>query len=351
MPPRALDDALAHRFRVEELHAGFDGLHFSQPFGWGEVADDGVGIKSVSSETVIDGDLALGSFTYDSCDDSVSAPATVDFATRDELLATTAHGALTVRHYELGWPRDGAPSIELYAHDDLTAARGSLDLMLDPTTVQEADMTIALAGTPDALRGSVRVRVSEYRSEEERLASHAPSDMNSATAILERAAAEFPIDRCTPEGQPAHAGEPLAVLAGTDPAELAGQLRALLLAARGLESSWFGGGLRTQLSIDPGDAEPEPDCAGQWWVSFAINGHATSADGRIDDALTHAVVEIAPYSTFLSAVSLEGEHCNVHLQVDSDGRSSNGWVDDFDDNDSLAWPPCTHSEPCSASAP
>jgi hypothetical protein len=348
MPPQSLDDALAQRFRSDELRAAVNGLRFSEPLAWGEIAEDGTGLRTVTSESVVDGDIALGAFLYDSCADWIFAPVTVRIATRDGLLATTAHGQLGVQHDELGWPAGAAPSFELYARDDLTTARGSLDLMLDPAAVQAADFFMNLQGTPGALYGALRVQVLEFPSEEERIAAQVPlSDTQHATKIFERGAADFPIDHCTPDGQPANAGEPVAVLAGADPGELAEGLRSLLVAEQNVDSSWYVGGLRTRVSFDPGETNPEPDCAGLWWVSFNLNGHVTSDDGHVDDVLTHAVVHVKPYSTTIAQVELDAERAHVTLNAaDGTPAMQDGWIDDLDDNDSLAWPPCTHSEPC-----
>jgi len=163
MPARPLDAALEQRFRSDELRAAFDGLEFSEALSWGDVKDLGTGLKAVWNDRIIDGAITLGAFEYDPCGDDVGAPATVTFTTRDGTLAATAHGLLVVRANELGRPADAAPSFQLYAHDDLTTARGRLDLMADPAVVHDADLDVSIGGTPGKLHGRCgsSVRVSE----------------------------------------------------------------------------------------------------------------------------------------------------------------------------------------------
>jgi len=56
---------------------------------------------------------------------------------------------------------------------------------------------------------------------------------------------------------------------------------------------------------------------------------------------------LEPYRTTIETGSLIGDNIDVNLQwPDGEVAAPTGWVDLLDEGDSLAWPPCTHSEAC-----
>lgn len=63
--------------------------------------------------------------------------------------------------------------------------------------------------------------------------------------------------------------------------------------------------------------------------------------------LTDLTVGVTPYTTAIEWVALGGSDARMSMSwPDGESAPSAGWVDSLTEDDSLAWPPCTHDEPC-----
>lgn len=359
MPNLPLDADLSAHFRVDELRAAVTRT-FSEALTWGAIEADDVGRGNAIwgtfedehvdwvetwSDTVIDGEITLGDFTYSPCGRGVVAPAEVSFATRDGKLAATAHGRLWLGESRLGWPEGGSPLFVLYARADLSAAHGTLDLQADASKIQAADLLFTLEGRPDHVQGSMRARLLEYPDEGEyQNAQLIPNDRVVHVTTYERAAARFPYDeRCAELARWAGSDEALPELGGATINDVVSQqLAPLFTTAQAQDAQWIGSNGATRVTMSLNADQPAGGCASMWFVELGVSAHARSEDGLIDVDLSKVTVDVRPYSTAINMVELANPTTGVAAAmgwVDGSGGQSNGWID-LAPAQSLVWPPC-----------
>jgi hypothetical protein len=343
MPSRPLDAELAQRFRSEDLRTTATRT-FSQMLTWGEIEDDGTGLKESWSETTIDGEITIGAFEYRPCLDGVAAPVTIHFSTADGQLDSAAYGEVELLASQREWLADHDPIMVLSAKGDLSTAHGTLDLDPDPNEVQVAELLFNLLIVGDEVHGGLRARLIEYPDEEARLAAEQPTDIPTHGTIYERAAAYFPHDACNGAGRAVAVDASLSELQDASAADLFAQVAGLVGQASPLAAK-ARDGAATALVIDLG-ALPEEACVaipawGTWSVRLASNASARSEDETLDVTFPVTEISLAPYSSEVDAVQFPnaiGAAKGAMSWPDGMNEPSRGWVATGDGEVELRWP-------------
>lgn len=340
-PAAPLDAVQRARFRVDEVMNVMNGP-FSQALTWGTVTDDGIGLAKPASETRIEGDVTLGDFVYHDCFDNVSARATVRFATADGQLAATVHGTLALSPDALGWPAGATPELSLTAIDDLSTARGTLDLGADPNKLELGELLFGVTRAANGARGFVRVRRNEFPNRVAFDAANAPTDVLSARVIHEVAMGVFPLDRCNGGGAPYDADAASPALAGGRWGDVLAAAWARLGSPHMVDAQWQVSGATTSVHIELG-AQPRSVCAGASTAGFTMSGRVRSADGVVDQPLTRGQIMTEPYTRTLSRLSLDAPNgmVEVNLPAAADVKSSGSAIREDAQHfvvDTLVWP-------------
>jgi hypothetical protein len=353
MPDQPLDAALAQRFRIEEVRAAAT-RSFSQAMTWGAVEEHGAGLREVWSQTTIDGELSVGDFVYASCADAVKGAASLRFATGDGKLEMTVGGEIVVRAARLGWPAGEAPIIHFIGRNDLSDARGSFDLGVDPSKVQSGEFRLFLTAVGEEVYGHMRVRLHEYPDEAARLAAQHPTDTPGPVTIHERGMAYFPFDECKGLGRRVASDSALPELGGGSGQALFARVEPLLGAAHPFDATWLDGSAGRGI-IELG-ASTEEVCTGtdawdtEWFVRFDAEVRGRSDDGTFELTLPWFEITVDPYSSEVQYLGAQRHPLNDPairvLWPDGIDASSEGWISDSETGRHLAWPPCTHAESC-----
>jgi hypothetical protein len=291
----------------------------------------------------------------------VYASATAHFATRDGKLETTVHGSIELAPDALGWPEGEPPPVFAFSgKDDLTAARGTFDLGIDPSRVQEGVMYFSLIATTGAVHGDLRIQLLEYPDEAARLAAKTPTDTPGPIWGYERAVAQFPHDACDRNGRLVALDEALPEFGGATAEALATSAAAHLGSEHPLDASWPDGKRSravVELAVNPAQACVTSGYGNGgnpsvWSVRMLAEAKAHSEDGALAFAMPWYDLGVAPYPADVVMVSAYEPTLGPGLVVrwpEGAGSASEGWIEETELGQSLAWPPCTHSEACDRS--
>ena len=357
MPVRALDAALERRFGTTELRAAAT-REFSQQLTWGEISEE-LGLQNPSGETTITGSIEVdGEFRYSPCLDVVYAPATIRIATADGKLALSMRGGVGRTAHELGWPDGTTPIFWVGGGDDLSTARGTLDLGFDPSKVQMGELSFSLVVLADGVYGSLRIRMNDFADEATRMAAQQaaqqPSDTSPPRVIREVAVAQFPRDACDGHGRPVARDEALPELGGATAEQIFDEAAARLGAEHAFDATWLDDSA-TRAAIELGELPEQGICVAissydPWTVTASTGARARSEDGKLDVTFRRTQLALKPYTAQLQRV-----HFPAPLDQPTGGLA---WPDGLDaasagainplsgQDGELAWPPCKHAEPC-----
>ena len=361
MPDRPLDAALERRFRSAELRAAVT-REFSQELSWGELTEDFGLHPSEEATTTISGELAIdGEIVYRPCHDKVYAPVTIRFATADGKLALNMRGEVGLSRSELGWAEGSAPVFTVFGKDDLSTARGTLDLGFDPNKVQLGELYFSLVGVADSVYGKLRIAMLEFADEATREAALQPSDTPPPRKGWEVTAAQFPHDRCDGQGRPVAHDEALPELGGATAQQLFAASAARLGTAHPIDATWPDG-QATRVTFGLGELPAQTACVAispydpsSLSVESAVRAH--SEDGMMDVTFPRTLVHFAPYTTVAQRLTFHspGDRLNddvlpwpvgeVRWQNGANAPST-GSVYLPDDVRMLAWPHCAHTGTC-----
>jgi hypothetical protein len=341
-PDAPLDAMLRERFRIDEVTDAMNGP-FSQKLTWGAVADQGIGLSKPASETRIEGEVMLGDFRYHPCTDSVSATATVRFATADGQLGATVSGDMNLSADALGWPKGAMPELSMIAFDDLSTARGTLDLGADPNKLELGEMVFSLTRASEGDRGFVRVRLIEFPNQAAFDAANVVTDTPSERTLHEVAVGLFPLDHCNGHGRPFEGEDLSGALGGETWHDVLAQAWTKLGSPQDVDAQWQTSGKSTSVHVELGQL-PMSVCADGWTAQFTMSGHVRSADGIVDQPLTTGQITVDPYTTTVSSLSLDAPNfmAEVNLPAPPGAKSSGSATRDDAQHivvDTLIWPP------------
>ncbi|HKP61177.1 MAG TPA: hypothetical protein VJV78_30815 [Polyangiales bacterium] len=341
-PDAPLDAARRERFRIDEVSAAMQ-KPLSQALTWGTVADLGVGVRKPVSETRIEGDVTLGDFVYHACPESVSATATVRFATADGRLSATVRGDMKLSADALGWPKGGAPELHMLAFDDLSTARGTLDLGADPNKLELGEMFFSLKRSTEGDRGFVRIRLQEFPNQAAFDRANEVTDTPSSRVIHEITMGQFPLDRCNGQGRPFNGNDPSGALGGGTWHGVLLQAWTQLGPSHTVNAQWQVSRKLTSVQVDLGQF-PMQVCADGWTAYFTTMGRVRSADGIGDHPVSVGYIAAKPYSMMLSSLTLQDPDlmAEVRLPAPTGAASLGSMLRDDADHiviDTLVWPP------------
>jgi hypothetical protein len=291
----------------------------------------------------------------------VYAPVTIRFATADGKLELAMRGEVGLAPHELGWPEGSPPVFTVLGKDDLSTARGTLDLGLDPSKVQLGELFFSLVGTAESVYGTLRIRMLEFADEATRELALQPSDTPPPRKAWEVAAAQFPHDRCDGHGRPVAHDEALPELGGATAQQLFAASAARLGPAHAIDATWPDA-QATRVTFELGELPMQTACVeitptDPWSRRVAAAGRARSDDGVLDVTFPRTLVHFAPYTTVAQRLTFHspGDRLNDDVFPSPVGEvrwqngaiaPSTGSVHLPDDARSLAWPHCAHTGTC-----